>query len=104
MEATGTVFDIQRYSLHDGPGIRTTVFLKGCPLCCEWCHNPEGMSPHKELLVVESRCIVCGECRRACPFSQSLAGEGVLPTRHPDCTYCGACVDACPTGARQMVG
>jgi pyruvate formate lyase activating enzyme len=100
----GLVFNIQRYSLHDGPGIRTTVFLKGCPLCCEWCHNPEGMSPRKELLVVESRCIVCGECRRACPFSQSRAGAGVLPTRNEDCTYCGECVEACPTGARQMVG
>lgn len=100
----GLVFNIQRYSLHDGPGIRTTVFLKGCPLCCAWCHNPEGRSCHRELLVVESRCMVCGECRRTCPFGQSLAGEGVWPTRHDQCTHCGACVEACPTGARQMVG
>ncbi len=100
----GFVFNIQRYSLQDGPGIRTTVFLKGCPLCCEWCHNPEGRPLGKELLVLETRCLACGECRRACPFGQSFAGESVFPTRHPDCTYCGACVEACPTGARQMVG
>jgi pyruvate formate lyase activating enzyme len=62
------------------------------------------MSPRKELLVVESRCIVCGECRQACPFGQTIAGAGVLPTRNPPCTHCGECVDACPTGARQMVG
>jgi pyruvate formate lyase activating enzyme len=101
---TGLVFNIQRYSLHDGPGIRTTVFLKGCPLCCSWCHNPEGIAPRKELLVVESRCLGCGECRSACAFGRSLAGEGALPTRFESCTVCGACVAACPTGARQTVG
>lgn len=102
--SSGLVFNIQRYSLHDGPGIRTTVFLKGCPLCCSWCHNPEGIAPRKELLVVESRCIACGQCRSACPFGETLGGGVVLPTRNEPCTYCGACVEACPTGARQMVG
>ena len=63
----GFVFNIQKYSLHDGPGIRTTVFLKGCPLHCWWCHNPEGMSPDPEILVAEGRCTACGQCRDACP-------------------------------------
>ncbi len=101
---TGLVFNLQRYSLHAGPGIRTTVFLKGCPLCCAWCHNPEGMSPRPELLVVENRCVACGECRRACPFGDTLAGEGALPVSPESCRLCGACVEACPTGARQMIG
>lgn len=101
---SGLVFNIQKYCVHDGPGIRTTVFLKGCPLCCAWCHNPEGVSPERELVVVESRCIVCGECRRACPFAAAIAGAGVLPTRQRSCTLCEACVEACPTGARQVIG
>jgi pyruvate formate lyase activating enzyme len=100
----GLVFNIQKYSVNDGPGIRTTVFLKGCPLCCAWCHNPEGIQPRREIVVVESRCTVCGECRQACPLAESMAGEGVLPPRNADCLLCAACVDACPTGARQMVG
>ena len=101
---TGLVFNLQRYSIHDGPGIRTTVFLKGCPLCCAWCHNPEGMSPNPEIIVVESRCARCGECRTACPFGASLVEPGVLPTRLEQCQSCGACAEACPTGARQMIG
>jgi pyruvate formate lyase activating enzyme len=101
---SGLVFNIQKYCVHDGPGIRTTVFLKGCPLCCVWCHNPEGVSPKREIVVVESRCIVCGECRRACPFAAAIAADAVLPTRSGPCTLCGECVEACPTGARQVVG
>jgi pyruvate formate lyase activating enzyme len=101
---SGFVFNIQKYSLHDGPGIRTTVFLKACPLCCQWCHNPESISPRREIIVVESRCIACGECRKACHFGDSVAGTGVMPPRHDQCTLCAACVDACPTGARQMIG
>lgn len=101
---SGLVFNIQKYSVHDGPGIRTTVFLKGCPLCCEWCHNPESRSPRPELVVIEARCIACGECRRVCPYGQTVAGEGPLPARLDDCTLCGECVDACPTDARQIVG
>jgi pyruvate formate lyase activating enzyme len=101
---TGLVFNLQRYSIHDGPGIRTTVFLKGCPLRCAWCHNPEGISPRPELVVVESRCAGCGECRRACPFGDSVSGAGALPAHPEQCQLCGACVEACPTGARQMIG
>jgi pyruvate formate lyase activating enzyme len=100
----GLVFNIQKYSLHDGPGIRATVFLKGCPLRCPWCHNPEGISPRPEVVVVEGRCLGCGQCRRACPFGASLPGDGPMPSRHESCMLCGACVDACPAAARQWAG
>lgn len=101
---SGLVFNIQKYSLNDGPGIRTTVFLKGCPLCCAWCHNPEGIQPRCEVVTWERRCAVCGDCREACPVAGALEGEGPLPMRVPGCLECAACVEACPTGARQMVG
>jgi pyruvate formate lyase activating enzyme len=94
------VFNIQHYSLADGPGIRTTVFLKGCPLSCWWCHNPESQSTRPEVITVEGRCIQCGECRTACP--EDALDE--LSTGTERCIRCGACVAACPTGARQMVG
>ncbi len=101
---TGLVFNIQKYSIQDGPGIRTTVFLKGCPLCCHWCHNPEGQSAQPEIMVMESRCIGCGECRKACAFAESLGGEGPLPPRVDGCDMCGECIEACPTDARIVVG
>ena len=100
----GLVFNTQRYSVHDGPGIRTTVFLKGCPLRCAWCHNPEGISPNREMLIMENRCIACGECRKRCAFGTVFSGEGPLPILNGRCTWCGACIDACPTGARQIIG
>ncbi len=101
---SGLIFNIQKYSLNDGPGIRTTVFLKGCPLRCAWCHNPEGILHRCEIVVVESRCVGCEECRRACPFGDSVGGTGPLPARLAQCDQCGECVTACPTGARQMIG
>ena len=73
-------------------------------MCCEWCHNPESISPRREIVVVAQRCNACGECRSVCPFGEEIAGEGALPPRNDQCTLCGACVDACPTGARQMIG
>ncbi len=91
----GLVSNLQKYSIQDGPGIRTTVFLKGCPLKCWWCHNPEGRSPKVEVVAVETRCIRCGECIKACPHHQAPEEE---------CEVCGACVEVCPTGARQTVG
>jgi pyruvate formate lyase activating enzyme len=99
----GVVFNVQRYSVQDGPGIRTTVFLKGCPLRCAWCHNPEGLSASPETMTVESRCIRCGACLRACTHAQD-DNAGRLPSQMDQCDLCGACVEACPTGAREIVG
>jgi pyruvate formate lyase activating enzyme len=104
MNESGLVFNVQKYSLHDGPGIRTTVFLKGCPLCCAWCHNPESQSARTEIMVAENRCASCGECRRACPFGQTAPGQGPMATDAAECIVCGQCAEACPTGARQMIG
>jgi len=101
---TGLVFNLQKYSLQDGPGIRTTVFLKGCPLHCAWCHNPESISPRQEFIILESRCIACGECRRACPQGALTQGSDPLPRVQEQCALCGACSDACPTAARELVG
>jgi len=102
---SGIVFNIQKYSIQDGPGIRTTVFLKGCPLDCWWCHNPESQSPEPEITVIEGRCMRCGECRKVCVRGGSPGRPGCGPAGEPAaCTLCGKCVEACPTGARQMVG
>jgi pyruvate formate lyase activating enzyme len=98
----GVVFNIQKYSIHDGPGIRTTVFLKGCPLDCSWCHNPESKSPDPQVHRTEARCVQCGQCVDACP-QRSEAGTGIAGNS-AECLLCGACVDVCPTEARQMVG
>ncbi len=108
----GRIFNVQRFSVHDGPGIRTTVFLKGCPLRCAWCHNPESLRGEAELTVAESRCIHCGACIEACPTGRlGVLGEGgpshwapEALRAAPECTLCGTCVAACPTEARQLVG
>lgn len=108
----GRVFNIQRFSVHDGPGIRTTVFLKGCPLRCIWCHNPESIRGEIELTVAESRCIHCGLCVTACPTGRLRAlGEGNPAhasqralDKAPECTVCGECVEACPVEARELIG
>jgi pyruvate formate lyase activating enzyme len=97
----GVCFDIQRYSIHDGPGIRTTVFLKGCPLRCLWCHNPESWSPVPQIRVFEARCLHFGACTAACPLG--IADGPRLPDPER-CLHCGRCAEACPTGTRQLVG
>ena len=101
---TGVVFDIRRYSIHDGPGIRTAVFLKGCPLSCLWCHNPEGQSPGFELVHHESRCIRCGACVEACPNGAAAWTDAGPVTDRAVCRACGTCEDACVADARQRVG
>jgi pyruvate formate lyase activating enzyme len=99
VEPTGLVFNIQRFSLHDGPGIRTTVFLKGCSLRCFWCHNPEGIGSAPEVLFHPERCIACGECVKACPTGAQLLDGERREFRRDSCTLTGACVEGCPTGA-----
>ncbi len=101
---TGLVFDIRRYAVHDGPGIRTTVFLKGCPLNCWWCHNPESQSPDPEIMYREARCAHCGQCLSACP-QNAIAWQHDAPITNPArCTRCGACAQLCPTQARELTG
>jgi len=102
---TGLVFDIQRYSLHDGPGIRVLVFLKGCPLRCIWCSNPESQSPEVEIMFDALRCQGCGECVDVCPteaITRDVSGQmGYAGER---CNLCGLCVEVCPHKARKLVG
>ncbi|MGB2868397.1 MAG: glycyl-radical enzyme activating protein [Bacteroidota bacterium] len=101
---TGTVFNIMRYCLHDGPGIRTVVFLKGCPLRCVWCHNPEGMERHAEISFTRERCIRCGACLIACPEGAvETDGEDYI-IRDDRCVQCGTCIETCYSDARQLVG
>jgi pyruvate formate lyase activating enzyme len=98
---SGRIFNVQRFSIHDGPGVRTTVFFKGCPGRCFWCHNPESQSPAREVIRLAGRCIGCGACAEVCP----LAADGRVSERvPPECRVCGACVGSCPTGARQILG
>jgi len=99
------LFDIKRYSINDGPGVRITLFFKGCPLSCRWCHNPEGIAPRTEKLYNKNRCIGCGSCVAACPDDALTltATEGVI-TDFSRCTRCGECAVACPTKAMEMSG
>ena len=100
----GIVFDIQHYAIYDGPGIRTTVFLKGCPLRCAWCHNPESQREAPEISYFRERCRECGSCVAACPAGAlQLTDHGVLRDVRL-CRACATCVEACPNGARELIG
>ncbi len=87
---TGVVFDIKEFAVFDGPGIRTTVFMKGCPLRCQWCHNPEGLSPKPQLMVSHAACVHCGACQAVC--------------EHESCVACGKCIPRCKLGLRKLAG
>ena len=101
---TGTVFNIQRYSIHDGSGIRTTVFLKGCPLNCWWCQNPESQLNGEEMVFWEDRCIGCGACSLNCPSSAIQMKNKKPVTDKNKCNLCGECSRTCPAQAREMIG
>ena len=101
---TGNIFNIQKYSIHDGPGIRTTVFFKGCPLNCWWCHNPESQSPSPELIFWKDRCINCNTCLTACPSDAISIEDGIMFTDKRKCSLCGECAKKCPTEAREIIG
>jgi len=102
----GLIFDIKRYAVHDGPGIRTTVFFKGCPLHCRWCHNPEGISKARELMTRSSRCARCYSCLPACPLGaiSKKSGAGPVVVDRAKCDLCGRCVQACMYDALEMAG
>ncbi|HZK86069.1 MAG TPA: glycyl-radical enzyme activating protein [Desulfosporosinus sp.] len=99
----GNVVNIMKYSIHDGPGIRTTVFFKGCPLNCQWCHNPESQEFDQELMYWPDRCIACGQCLEVCPNGAIISTEGRMQYLREQCTACGECCKACPAGVRALV-
>jgi pyruvate formate lyase activating enzyme len=95
------IFDIKHYSVHDGPGIRITIFLKGCPLNCVWCHSPESQNTEPELLMDCEKCIGCKSCVESCPTG-TITSPGII--KKEACTMCGACTDVCYSGAIEQIG
>ncbi len=98
------IFDIKRYSINDGPGIRVTVFFKGCPLRCRWCHNPESIVATQQKMFTATKCIGCQECIKHCPQHAITLTEAGLITDAEKCTLCGACADICPSLATELSG
>ena len=101
---TAKVFEIKRFAVHDGDGIRTTVFLKGCPLKCVWCHNPEGLNANTQLAYYEHKCVNCGECLKVCPNGAHYIENGKHLFDRSKCTACGKCVSECLGNALTIYG
>jgi pyruvate formate lyase activating enzyme len=104
IEATGRILHLQRLSTEDGPGIRTTVFFKGCPLRCTWCHNPESFLPQPQTQWFAVRCLGCQTCIEICPNQCLTMTDSGLIIDRERCQGCGACAEACPTGALEILG
>ena len=104
MDRNGIILDIQKFSIHDGPGIRTTVFLKGCPLNCLWCHNPESKKYKPQLSYENIKCVMCGKCKTVCPVNVHKFENNKHYTDYQQCILCGRCADTCPTGALSIYG
>jgi glycyl-radical enzyme activating protein len=100
----GIIFDIQRFSIDDGPGIRTVVFLKGCNMRCLWCHNPESQNSHAEIMYYPQKCIGCGKCVDVCPHGAHIIENGKITFLRKKCINCGKCVQECHTGALTLTG
>ncbi|MGL5329990.1 MAG: 4Fe-4S binding protein, partial [Peptostreptococcaceae bacterium] len=98
------VINIQKCSIHDGDGIRTTIFFKGCPLSCTWCHNPESQSYHKDVLYNEEKCVKCESCLRVCPQNAISKGNDKIGLQRDKCVHCETCLDYCINNAREIVG
>jgi pyruvate formate lyase activating enzyme len=103
-EVSGTIFNIQKFSVHDGPGIRTTVFMKGCPLRCRWCSNAESMNPKPEPGIIIERCTGCGDCVNTCPENAIAINDGKVSIDRSVCTACEQCVPSCPEDAITIYG
>ena len=104
MGRKGVILDIQKFSIHDGPGIRTTVFLKGCPLNCLWCHNPESKNFKPQLSYDKNKCIMCRKCEAVCPEKVHKFQNNIHYTDYPACVLCGRCIEVCPAGALSIYG
>ena len=104
MRRKGAIVDLKRFAVHDGPGIRTTLFLKGCPLSCIWCHNPESIRRMPELGLLKNKCVLCGECAKVCPLECHSFSAGTHQINRSRCLACGKCVSACLYDALILYG